>query len=65
MKLCKDCEHYLGKDFVMNSRCGFRFMPPSPVDGSQSRPFCDWERQDTAYPEKCGPEAKNWEEKKP
>ncbi len=68
MKLCKDCRWFnvRGIKHTRDAQCGFRVLTTSPVDGTKVYPFCDYER-DTGYTygDKCGPEGKNWEEKKP
>ena len=74
MKLCKDCKHVQPDSFWWISRweyatCERENPEPKvhPVDGKlikskSSNQFCKNEREST-WDDRCGPDAKFWEEK--
>lgn len=65
MKLCKDCKHF-NPDSLYSMKCN-RPMPPiiNLVTGEEAmaKPMCNNERY-SDFPDRCGREAKFFEEKK-
>lgn len=61
MKFCRDCSHYVTKPYPPHNLCERNFSTDM-VTGEKNLAVCAFER---SVKERCGPEAKHFEPKKP